>query len=214
MANELGIVPAPRFRQSQGEHPFQRRIDLNHRAAIIQHHHALDHGDQHGQELGAVVGDFFDFHLQLVGHLVEGLREQADFVRGGDQQANSRRSTGELTGGRGHLCERFRKIARHPEAQRHREEKGCAKGGYQILLDMPHAVIDRRQWKPKSDDRNPWLRRGLGRQQTGDIVGAFSGGLAGPDIDAASRCQRLCHFGAGEMVFDLRQPLSRNGAVG
>jgi hypothetical protein len=47
--------------------------------------------------------NLFDFGFQLVGHLVEGLREQADFVRRGDHQSDAGRPAGKLAGGGGHL---------------------------------------------------------------------------------------------------------------
>jgi hypothetical protein len=52
------------------------------------------------------------------------------------------------------------------------------------------------------------------RQQARDVVGAFSGGLAGPDIHAAARRQRLHHFGSGEMVLNVSQSFGRKRTVG
>jgi hypothetical protein len=129
------------------------------------------------------------------------LREQADFVRRRHDQPDAGRSRGKLPGGCGHFRERFREIARDPETERHGKQKGDAEGRQQ----SPAGYVRTRSsievsGRPSLMTGNAGVSlRGV-CQQTRDVISALAGCLAGSDIHASSRGQRVRDLRAGQVV--------------
>ena len=174
---------------------------------MVQDHDALDHGDQHGQELRAVVGVFLDFRLQLVGHLVERLASKP--TSSAEEQLSGllgfrRRVVGQRPPFQKGLCE----IARDPQAENHGDQKRRAEGRRQITLDVPDAFLDRCERQPESDHGNAGMSCGEIRHEARNIIGPFAGGLTGSDIHAPSE-PGLRDFRACEMIVDGGEPLGQ-----
>jgi hypothetical protein len=136
MAEQFGAGAPASFHARDAEHPFQRRVDLQHVAAIVQDHDAFDHRCEHGKQLGAVFREFVDLGMQLACHVIQRRGQDADFILRGCSNRDRLMARTELSGSRCDVRERSGYAVSQPDTKYQGNEEGDSKCEKQALFQF------------------------------------------------------------------------------
>ena len=169
--------------------------------STVQDHHAFDHRGQHGQELGAIFGEFIDLGLQLVRHVVERVRPRGRLRRATQVSIRTAWLPFASCCAAVAISDRgFVRLSSEPHTQRDGNQKCNPEGEGQVcacnLATSRSSVVI---GNPSS--RRQRAMRWFGLVETnGQIQRALTGGVTGAEIRSAPGGNGLLNSGLVQMV--------------